>query len=61
VRGFRVRVIHQAYKYPSKSTIWKNSMAVTQTPADPPNAGRMDFVIIGWIEKSKVELQPMVM
>ncbi len=41
--------------------IWKNSMAVTQTPADPPNAGRMDFVIIGWIEKSKVELQPIVM
>ena len=29
--------------------------------SDPPNAGRMDFVIIGWMEKSRVELQPMVM
>jgi hypothetical protein len=36
-------------------------MAVTQIPAEPPNAGRIAFVITGWMEKRSRELQAMVM
>jgi hypothetical protein len=38
-----------AYAYPPESKTWKKSSTVDQTAGVPPNQGRMNFPIIGWI------------
>jgi hypothetical protein len=39
---------------------WKNSMQVTQTPAEPPNLGSSALAMMGCTENSRTELQQMV-
>ena len=60
VPGLRARMDQWAYRYPPSSAVWKNSMAVIQTAADPPNHGRIIFAIIGWTWKSRKALRKMV-
>ena len=42
------RIVRQCeYRYPPSSAIWKKSMHVVHTAADPPNHGRMILAMIG--------------
>jgi len=46
-RGERRATIQCEYRYPSSRIIWKNSMQVVHTEAEPPNHGRIILPIIG--------------
>jgi hypothetical protein len=43
-----------------RRAVWKKSIAVIQTAADPPNQGRIIFAIMGWIWKSRKALTKIV-
>jgi hypothetical protein len=33
--------------------VWKNTMQVVQTPAEPPNQGRICLAMTGWTRNSR--------
>src|SRR5262245_1523669 len=58
--GEQKRLNPDAYAYPSRRTIWKNSMQVVHTPDPPPNQGRMYLPMSGCTENNRNALRKMV-
>src|SRR5271169_1403706 len=59
-RGASLEWSQWAYPYPSRSTIWKNSMQVLHTAEEPPNQGRIILAIIGCTSKRRKAEREMV-